>query len=60
MNRRTGVYGLTLPLLLAGCGGKSATVRFRVIAMVTIDGQPHEGSRIQRSIYSVEPHDMTD
>jgi hypothetical protein len=49
MNRRQVIGGLgasSTSLLLAACGGESATIRFRVIATAEVDGERVEGSSV--------------
>lgn len=45
-------------LMLSGCGGQSATVRYRVIATVEIDGQRVEGSTVMEVNYSRVKHSL--
>ena len=45
-------------LLLAGCGGQSATNRFRVIAAVDVDGQKVEGSTVMEITYQKVEHSL--
>ena len=47
-----------LLLLLAGCGGQSATNRFRVIATVEVDGQKVEGSTVMEITYAKVEHSL--
>jgi len=47
-----------LLLLLAGCGGQSATNRFRVIATVEVDGQKVEGSTVMEITYQKVEHSL--
>ncbi|MDH6277027.1 hypothetical protein EV130_1307 [Rhizobium azibense] len=49
--RRTLIASLvSLPLM--GCQGESATVRFKVIALATVDGRPVESSSVMEVSYS--------
>lgn len=52
MNRRDIIPMLGLAPVLAGCGGETANVRFRVIAKVTVDGDPVEASTVMEVKYS--------
>jgi hypothetical protein len=52
MNRRQIIALLGLPLLLAGCGGESASVRYRVIATAEVDGERVEGSTVMEAAYT--------
>jgi len=47
-----------LLLLLAACGGQSATNRFRVIATVEVDGQKVEGSTVMEITYAKVEHSL--
>jgi len=47
-----------LLLLLAACGGQSATNRFRVIATVEVDGQKVEGSTVMEITYQKVEHSL--
>ncbi len=47
-----------LLLLLAGCGGQSATNRFRVVATVEVDGQKVEGSTVMEITYQKVEHSL--
>ena len=47
-----------LLLLLAGCGGQSATNRFRVIATVEVDGRKVEGSTVMEITYQKVEHSL--
>ena len=52
MKRRQFISLLGSAALLSGCGGETASVRFRVIARVTVDGEPVEGSTVMEVKYS--------
>jgi hypothetical protein len=58
MNRRNVFLMVGLSLLLAGCGEKSATNRFRVIATVEVDGQKVEGSTVMEITYDKVEHSL--
>jgi hypothetical protein len=45
-------------LMLSQCGGQSATVRYRVIATVDIDGQRAEGSTVMEVNYRRVEHSL--
>jgi hypothetical protein len=52
MNRRQIIALLGLPLPLAGCGGETASVRYRVIATAEVDGERVEGSTVMEVAYT--------
>jgi hypothetical protein len=52
MNRRQIIPLLSLPLGLAACGGEQATVRFKLIATVEVDGKRVEGSSVMEITFS--------
>jgi hypothetical protein len=52
MNRRQIIPLLSLPLGLAACGGEKATVRFKLIATVDVDGKRVEGSSVMEITYN--------
>jgi hypothetical protein len=45
-------------LMLSQCGGGSATVRYRVIATVEVDGQRVEGSTVMEAYFSHVEHSL--
>ena len=51
MNRRQIISMLGLPLVLSGCVSEQATVRYRVIATVEVDGKRVEGSSVMEITY---------
>jgi hypothetical protein len=52
MNRRQIIPLLSLPLGLAACGGEKATVRFKLIATVDVDGKRVEGSSVMEITFN--------
>ncbi|MGR9424228.1 hypothetical protein [Rhizobium leguminosarum] len=58
LTRRAAVIG-AFALPLAACsGGETATVRFKVIASATVDGQPTESSSVMEITYSKVSHSL--
>jgi hypothetical protein len=46
-------------MMLAGCGNKSATIRYRVTARVVVDGKVYEGSTVRKTSFTETPHSLT-
>lgn len=55
---RRGLLTCLLALPLAGCQGETATVRYRVIATVEVEGKPIEASTVMEVRYARVSHSL--
>jgi hypothetical protein len=59
--RRGRAFSLTLcaALVLAGCSGESATVRYKATAQFAVAGELHEASVVRETQYTYTPNSLT-